>query len=355
MRILLFIDSLCPGGAQRQLVGLALLLKDAGHDVRVAVYHDIPFFKSQLDEKGITVFMKEDKGNWIQRVWNFREIIKDVKPYWVIAYLESPSIIASFWKMLGMDYHLLVSERNTNMSLSLKDQLRFWLFRFTNIIVSNSYSQKTFIDTHFPRYRNRSFVIPNFVDLKQFCPNSHRQRGHIIIVVASVWESKNTLGFIEAIKILKERKVKIIAKWYGLMNIITPYIRECFNRIAEYKLDDVVSLFPKTIAIASKYREADYFCLPSFYEGTPNAMCEAMACGLPIICSNVCDNNIYVKEGKNGFLFNPNDAYDMADKIEKALALSDVEYIRYKEISISIAKQEMSSERFIDNYLELLK
>ena len=44
-RILLFIDSLGAGGAQRQLVGLAVMLKRRGYAVKVVTYYDHPFYK----------------------------------------------------------------------------------------------------------------------------------------------------------------------------------------------------------------------------------------------------------------------------------------------------------------------
>ena len=50
MKILLFIDSLGAGGAQRQLVGLARMLKDNGMQVKVITYHDNPFYLPTLEE-----------------------------------------------------------------------------------------------------------------------------------------------------------------------------------------------------------------------------------------------------------------------------------------------------------------
>ena len=48
-KILLFTDSIGAGGAQRQLVGLAYLLKDKGYHVKVCTYHHSDFYKSYLD------------------------------------------------------------------------------------------------------------------------------------------------------------------------------------------------------------------------------------------------------------------------------------------------------------------
>ena len=53
MKVLCLIDGLGSGGAQRQLVGLASLLKKEGYDVLVVYYHGDHFFVPFLKEKGI--------------------------------------------------------------------------------------------------------------------------------------------------------------------------------------------------------------------------------------------------------------------------------------------------------------
>ena len=80
--------------------------------------------------------------------------------------------------------------------------------------------------------------------------------------------------------------------------------------------------------VALLYQKVDLFCLPSIIEGFPNVICEAMASGLPVICSNVCDNPFIVKSQENGFLFKPEDPTDIADNLIKAISLSE----REKEI-----------------------
>ena len=50
MKIILFTDSLGAGGAQRQLVGLAKLLKDVGEDVSILTYHKDEFYAPFLEK-----------------------------------------------------------------------------------------------------------------------------------------------------------------------------------------------------------------------------------------------------------------------------------------------------------------
>ena len=55
--------------------------------------------------------------------------------------------------------------------------------------------------------------------------------------------------------------------------------------------------------IRHHYQMADCLVNPSLNEGMPNAVLEAMACGLPVIASNVMGNNSIVRDGQTGFLF----------------------------------------------------
>jgi len=50
------------------------------------------------------------------------------------------------------------------------------------------------------------------------------------------------------------------------------------------------------------YRACDAFVLPSYYEGLPKVLIEAMACGLPIICSDIPGNNQLITDMVNGLL-----------------------------------------------------
>jgi len=55
--------------------------------------------------------------------------------------------------------------------------------------------------------------------------------------------------------------------------------------------------------IQEKLLEADLFIFPSRFEGFPNALCEALATGLPTIASNCSGNVDVVQDGVNGRLF----------------------------------------------------
>ena len=356
MKILLFIDSLGAGGAQRQLVGLARMLKEDGAQVKVITYHDDPFYLPVLEENGVEYENVSKAQNKFLRLYYIYKAIKRYKPDWVVAYLDMPCMLACLCKLLGRGFKLLVSERNTTQKLTRRERFKFLLYRVADWIVPNSYSQERFILEYHLCDKGKVKTITNFVDTDYFKSEKKRIRKEIpeIVVVATIWPSKNTLGFIEAVKLLRDAGEKFIVNWYGKSNAYLEYFETCQQKIDAYHLNDYIKLREKSNKIKDVYLNADYFCLPSFYEGTPNALCEAISCGLPVVCSDVCDNSIYVRDGENGSLFNPQSAQDMRDKMSQMLAIDDEAYFDYCSKSRRFAEELLSERCFLDRYKALL-
>ncbi len=356
MKLILLIDSLGAGGAQRQLVGLAIFLKEEGYDVTVAYYHDEPFYTELLLNAGVRfVFLKEAERK-LTRLLNVAKYIKKEDPNVVISYLHVPNICACFAKLMNCRLKLIVSERNTNLTTSWNERIRFNLFRIADFVVPNAFAQADYIKENFSFLTSKIVTIPNFVDIDHFKPSTNHIKNTPLemIIVASIFPSKNTLGFIDAVKVLKERGNIFHISWYGKVDAYIDYYNQCQEKIDNLGVSDVIELKEKTLKIREKYQRADFFCLPSFFEGTPNVICEAMACGLPIACSDVCDNPLYVSNGENGYLFLPTDIDSVVTAIEKLFKLDDVEYESFCQNSRKIAEQKFSKEKFGFSYINLI-
>lgn len=355
-RVLCIIDSLGAGGAQRQMVGLATFLKEREYEVSVAFFLDKMFYSKKLSDSGVSYVLLREVKNKVSRTIRIISHIREVKPDVIISYLDSPNICSCLAKIVMPSIHLIVSERNTSQKTGLGERIRFNLFRLANYVVPNSYAQGDYLSRHFPFLNKKVVVIPNFVDLNHFVPPMEKKKNNLpeIVVVATIWQSKNTIGFVDAVKQLKDKGYQFHVSWYGKDESTIEYFNQCQNKIDAYHLNDYIELKNKTSNIKEKYQDGDYFCLPSFYEGTPNVICEAMACGLPVACSDVCDNARYVHEGENGFLFNPKETSSIVMALEKMLKLSDVEYKTMCVNSRKRAIKDLSKERFIDSYLTLI-
>lgn len=352
--VVLFIDCLVQGGAQRQIVGLACLLNERGYDVQVLTYHNIPFYAYYLEEHGIPHQVIDNAVSPINRIINVRKTLRRLNPDTVISYLDTPNILTCVAKMSGLRFQLIVSERNTTQRLSVKERIKFWLYRFVNAIVPNSESQAGYICRHYPNLVDKIETITNFVDLKAFKPSNNYIIGNPlrIIGVGRMEPQKNIPQFIKAIKEAKRRGLAVVVDWYGRY---TSYSEQYQSLIYQCGLQDVFMLHGATCDIAEKYHEADLFCMPSIYEGYPNALCEAMACGLPVICSDICDNSSIIENGINGFLFDYKDIESIVCTLTRFSQLSIKEKQNMGKESRRIAEQKFGTEQFVEKYIKLIE
>lgn len=93
-------------------------------------------------------------------------------------------------------------------------------------------------------------------------------------------------------------------------------------------------------------RQADVFFLPSYHEGMPMSILDAMGYGLPVVSTCVGGIAKCVRDGKNGFLREPGDKQGFADAIVAILANSR-RRIQMSEASFNIAAESYSLESHI--------
>lgn len=95
--------------------------------------------------------------------------------------------------------------------------------------------------------------------------------------------------------------------------------------------------------------------LPSFSEGLPNAVCEGMALGKPILMSAVCDAGNLVQEGINGFLFDPHSPESIADAIARFVKLTPEERDRMGRASRAKAEVLFDMNTVVEYYLRVME
>ena len=352
-RILCLIDSLNSGGAQRQLIGLASFLQESENMVKVITYFDIPFYKSYLDDRGVeneTLFCGR---SFYSRIKAISKAINAYGPDVVISFLDMPNTLACIIKSRKKKWKLIVSERNTTQKLSIRERIKFFSYRYADIIVSNSYSQDIFIATNYPRLHPKCHVITNFVETEIFKPADYKIRKEFlsIIGIGRISTQKNIPVLIEAVKKVRDGCHNVSVDWYGKRY---ESYDSCIGLIRQYGMEDVFKFHEPYNPIVEKYQGADLFVLPSFYEGYPNVLCEALSCGVPSIASDVCDNGKIVSDGKNGFLFPSGDVNSLAGCIARFIKMSEEERRIMSDRCRDMAVKLFSKETFIQQYLELI-
>ena len=354
MKICCLIASLRMGGAERQLAGLAAMLRSAGEDAEVLTYRVGGFYEKELADAGVPHISIPSDGGDRAIVRRIAAHLKDSGCDVLVSFLAGTNIKACMVKRLCPNVKLIVSERNVNLRLLPHDIYRFLLYRRADAIVCNSYAQAEFMRRHAPALCGKLSSIPNFVDTVRFSPAGEREYNAPLRVVttARLDSRKNALGLIRAAAAAGCDNLRF--DWYGA-EAEDRYARRCKALIAQLGLEDRFGIHPSVSDAERIYAEADAFCLPSFYEGTPNSLAEALASGLPALCSRVSDNSMYVQEGTNGFLFNPNSVESMAEALRALAALTPAQLDAFGRESRRRAEEKLSKKVFIERYMALLK
>lgn len=321
MKILLLIDSLGSGGAQRQIVTLATLLKQRGQEVSFLLYADDGFFQKEVEKLHIPIHLIRTKS-YVQRIWQVRKYIRNGKYDAVISFMDTPNFLNNFAAIGGKNWKVITSERSSKEDYLFTKQGKIfgWFQRFSDAIVCNSYNALTMWEKHYPQYKHKLSVIYNPVLLpkitEEYIP---KRNGKLHVVIAASYQYlKNPLGLIKAISLLSDNeKEKLSVNWYGEKNVSNGGTRaydESVSKIAEYKLENILTLNEPTKDIVNKMHEANVVALLSELEGLPNAICEGMMIGKPIVMTKVSDYRELV-DTTNGILCD----WDKPETIKNAL------------------------------------
>ncbi len=353
-RVLLLIDQLGSGGAERQLCCLAGCLHGAGYDVRLCrFYPGGVHYAADLEAAGVEPEVFESARRAWRRPFAIASLVRKWKPKAVIAFLDGTAMGACLARMLT-PFNLLVSERNTTQNLSRRERAKFWLYRRADAVVCNSHSQLRFVNERFPELNSKAVAITNALDTERFSPAAHPPKLNRprVLTTARITPQKNVLTYLRALAILKAEGVDAHFEWFG-----TPSDENYLNQVLALKkelgLDSYITFHVGgTRDVISEYRKSSHFILPSLYEGFPNVLCEAMSCGLVCTASAVSDSPDILSDKR--FLFDPTKPEAIASAIKTMLALSPKETAAAAAANRDAVKRMCSLESFTKAYINLI-
>lgn len=145
-------------------------------------------------------------------------------------------------------------------------------------------------------------VTYNGVDHSAFHPRGRDEIANRPLRVGFVGRMISNKGpqiLLTAIRHVVARGVPIEVTYIG-DGCLLPTLR---REVARAGLDDVVTFTGQLSDIASRLRNLDVVVRPSFTEGLPLAVIEAMACGAVVVCSDVPGNLELIEDGSTGLVF----------------------------------------------------
>lgn len=166
------------------------------------------------------------------------------------------------------------------------------------------------------------FLSPNFVDLSKFKDLESKEKIEIdkkikILYVGRFEEEKGIKVLLKGIKIFTHNKENVEFLLVGdgsLKEWVNIYIRN--TNLKNVKLLGTYSheKMPKI------YNMSDIFILPSYTEGSPASLIEAMSCGIASIATSVGMSKVLIKNGENGILIPPGDPQKIAEALHYLLS-----------------------------------
>lgn len=152
-------------------------------------------------------------------------------------------------------------------------------------------------------------LLPYGVDVEQFAPVTHvsKSKKLTLIFVGQINRRKGLHHLLQCARELRE-----------IINVIlVGGINPLSDLYQEYKNDENITFtgFVDKDLLKEHYANADVFVLPSLSEGLSLAGLEAMAFGMPILCSDNSGINDLVKDGVNGYVFQTGNLTDLKKKI----------------------------------------
>lgn len=157
----------------------------------------------------------------------------------------------------------------------------------------------------------KTVVIPNGIDVSEF---SVHEKNNRIIKELGLEQKNFVIGNISRFDVQKNQKLIIhaayyLTKKYPEMRFVFVGTGEYLKRMVEYARE--AGLGKYVIFVGEKVNTKDYysifdvFVLPSFWEGLPYVLLEAMASKLPIICSKLPGLDEVITEGHSALTIDP--------------------------------------------------
>lgn len=192
--------------------------------------------------------------------------------------------------------------------------LRRLIKPFVHQYIALSSEAKEYLEDKIGVATRRIVHLCNGVDADRFLPTKAADKNTTVIgCVGRLEEVKNHQLLIESIGVLAQQTEKP----FVLQLVGDGSLRDKLQkRIEALEVTDKVEMLGNRNDVDKLMNRFDFFVLPSLAEGISNTILEAMACGLPVIATNVGGNGDLVVDTKTGYLVDAYDPQGLANKMQ---------------------------------------
>ncbi|MHC0442756.1 glycosyltransferase family 4 protein [Flavobacterium sp. 3-210] len=334
MKILIIINNLITGGAEKLILETLPLLRKKGIDIDLLLLSNkkYPYLEQLEKQNCCTIY---SFGN--------RSIYSPLNVFKIIPYLKKYDLIhvhlfpALYWtalaKFISFSNVKLVFTEHSTSNKRLKNKffkpIDCFIYSFYTTIICITEEVKNVFMSHTNLKESRFEVITNGINLKKIneaiplprnlINKNIQETDKLIIQIAGFRIEKDQKTVIRSLRYLNS-DVKLILVGDGNLQ------RNCEELVNELNLQDRVFFLGVRNDVPNLLKTCDISIISSHWEGFGLAAVEGMASRKPLVASNVLGLANVV--GNGGVLFEKGNEIDLANKIQKLF--SNAEYFKKK-------------------------
>jgi glycosyltransferase involved in cell wall biosynthesis len=293
-RVLHCIPTLGAGGAERQLTVLTHELPRYGWEVHIALFEG-GAFEDQLAPSTVVHRLPRWRKHDVSVPFRVAALIGRIRPLIVQTWLTQMDIMAGL-AALSRSVPWIAAERSSALAYPARfvNHIRTFLLPHADAVIANSGGGLSVWKASAGRQIQR--VIPNAVVVKPgteapFATLPADAGVPVLVYVGRLSAEKRLPALLQAVAEVR-RQLPVIAIICGS----GPMLDELQAMTHALSLDDAVIFAGHVSDVMSVMRGADVFVSVSRFEGLPNAVQEAMACGTPIVVSDIPAHREFLDE-----------------------------------------------------------
>jgi GalNAc-alpha-(1->4)-GalNAc-alpha-(1->3)-diNAcBac-PP-undecaprenol alpha-1,4-N-acetyl-D-galactosaminyltransferase len=317
------------GGTQRVVTSLANYWADQGRDISVITFSDpeSDFFKLSPEVQRHSIGGQQNSGSFLtglvanfQRIKALRRVLATLNLEVAIAFIAHTNILAVI-AGFGLKTRILISERNDFRQQSVGriwDLFRRIVYPMADLVTANSKEVVAALGSFVPE--TKLAFLPNPVAVLNHGATAPAKK-NIIIAVGRLHPQKAHNVLIDAFSRIEADHPDWTLEILG-EGSERPALEK---QISGNNLENCIFLRGRVTNVGEHLLAAKIFVMPSRFEGTPNALLEALSTGLPSIVSDATAGGLeYVSHGENGYIFPVDDAEALGTQLKTLIEDSEI-------------------------------
>lgn len=291
------------------------------------------------------------------------KLIKEEKPDVTLGYTVKPSIygaLAAKKAGVGGVYSMITGAGYTFTSKSFKAKVLHKIVSFLykrglkkadGVFFQNPDDRDEFVKSGLVKEAKCTVVNGSGVNMQKYTPLPYPER-LTFFMLARVMYCKGAVEYLKAAEAVKSKHPEVRFMLLGAVEKIQDSLP--MELVDQYVNKGVIEYFGETKDVRPYFGESSVYVLPSYREGTPRTVLEAMSMARPIITSDAPGCRQTVVNGKNGFLVPIKDAKALEEAMLKFVREPSLVQAMGEE-SLKLCAEKFEVSKVNDTMLKVMK